>query len=220
MAGVSLLDREHDPLGLLERFYDLNRRVADLERALAGESGLLAHAAQHILGGTDEIDADQLDISWNPSNYTPSTSPSEVDNVDHLTAHLYGIDQAIGAGASLAGSVGANAGAVGILTTATTIASASVTVASGQKVFVVVSCGIEATAGGVERVDVYIDYGGGQVYESVTVGTGGYHYMVPITALLSTTGTYTVYLKAVKAGTGTTCRVNAYRGIINCLVFG
>jgi subtilisin-like proprotein convertase family protein len=50
------------------------------------------HSSTHIRSGTDEIDGDKLDVDWNPTNYTPSTSPSEVDNADHLTAHLAGID--------------------------------------------------------------------------------------------------------------------------------
>ena len=53
------------------------------------------HAATHISGGSDEIDGDKLDIDWNPTNYTPSTSPSEADSVDDLTAHLAGIDDAL-----------------------------------------------------------------------------------------------------------------------------
>jgi len=54
-----------------------------------------AHASDHITGGSDEIDGDKLDIDWNPSNYTPATTPAQADNVDNLTAHLYGIDQAL-----------------------------------------------------------------------------------------------------------------------------
>ncbi len=50
------------------------------------------HDARHIKDGADEVDGDKLDIDWNPSNYTPSTAPAEVDSVDHLTAHLKGID--------------------------------------------------------------------------------------------------------------------------------
>lgn len=50
-----------------------------------------------ITGGAAEIDGDKVDIDWNPSNYTPATTPTEVDSVDNLTAHLYGIDQALGA---------------------------------------------------------------------------------------------------------------------------
>ena len=55
-----------------------------------------AHASNHITGGPDEVDGDKLDIDWNPSNYTPATTPSEADNADNLTAHLYGIDQELG----------------------------------------------------------------------------------------------------------------------------
>ena len=55
----------------------------------------LAHASTHVTGGSDEVDGDKLDIDWTPSNYTPTTSPSEADNVDNLTAHLAGIDAAL-----------------------------------------------------------------------------------------------------------------------------
>lgn len=54
------------------------------------------HNSRHITSGDDEIDGDKLDIDWNPTNYTPSTSPSEADSIDNLTAHLYGIDQKLG----------------------------------------------------------------------------------------------------------------------------
>lgn len=54
------------------------------------------HQARHILGGADAIDGDQLGIDYTPVNYVPSTSPSEVTNVDHLTAHLAGIDSVLG----------------------------------------------------------------------------------------------------------------------------
>ena len=45
-----------------------------------------------ITAGSDELDGDKLDVDWNPTNYTPSTTPTEADNVDNLTAHLYGVD--------------------------------------------------------------------------------------------------------------------------------
>lgn len=54
------------------------------------------HDATHITGASDAIDGDKLEISWNPSNYTPSTVESYADSVDNLTAHLKGIDSAIG----------------------------------------------------------------------------------------------------------------------------
>lgn len=59
-------------------------------------SAVVDHASSHISGGTGEIDGDQLDIDWNPSNYIPTTNPAEVSSVDHLTAHLAGIDNAVG----------------------------------------------------------------------------------------------------------------------------
>ena len=54
------------------------------------------HDATHITSGSDEIDGDKLDIDWNPSNYTPATVEDYADSVDNLTAHLKGIDSAIG----------------------------------------------------------------------------------------------------------------------------
>jgi len=51
------------------------------------------HASRHTSVAQDPIDGDQLGISWNPSNSTPATTPTEVTSIDHLTAHLYGIDQ-------------------------------------------------------------------------------------------------------------------------------
>jgi hypothetical protein len=56
-----------------------------------------AHASRHITAGADEIDGDQLDIDFTPSNYTPTTAPAEATDLDHLSAHLAGIDTAIGA---------------------------------------------------------------------------------------------------------------------------
>jgi hypothetical protein len=49
------------------------------------------HHPSHISEGTDELDGDTLDIDWTPANYTPTTT-TEADHVDHLTAHLAGID--------------------------------------------------------------------------------------------------------------------------------
>jgi hypothetical protein len=60
-----------------------------------GIDGVLAHGADHILGATDEIDGDQLGIDLTPSNYTPDVTPAEVTNVDHLSAHLAGIDNVL-----------------------------------------------------------------------------------------------------------------------------
>ena len=60
------------------------------------------HNTRHVRGGADEIDGDTLDIDYTPTNYTPVTTPSEVTNVDELTAHLAGIDSALAPGATMA----------------------------------------------------------------------------------------------------------------------
>jgi hypothetical protein len=65
---------------------------ANTTAAGGGGGGVDPHASTHVLGGSDPIDADQLDIDFTPTNYTPDTSPSEVDDPDHLSAHLAGID--------------------------------------------------------------------------------------------------------------------------------
>ena len=56
---------------------------------------LEAHQADHLSGGSAEVDGDKIDIDFNPTYSTPAVTPSEVDGIDQLTAHLYGIDQAI-----------------------------------------------------------------------------------------------------------------------------
>lgn len=64
------------------------------ENVTLTEAGIASttHASTHVSGGSDEIDGDILDIDWDPTNYTPLVSPVEVTSLDHLTAHLAGID--------------------------------------------------------------------------------------------------------------------------------
>jgi hypothetical protein len=64
--------------------------------ALTNLSDGLSHAAGHIQGGADEIDGDLIDIDYAETNYTPATTGVASD-VNHLAAHLEGIDAAIGA---------------------------------------------------------------------------------------------------------------------------
>jgi len=54
------------------------------------------HAPTHVHNGTDEIDGDILDITYIPTNYTRDTTPPEVTSVEELTAHLAGLDNALG----------------------------------------------------------------------------------------------------------------------------
>jgi len=56
------------------------------------------HASTHIKDGSDEIDGDRLDIDFTPTNYSPDSSLAEAGNVDHLAAHLKGIDSALSSG--------------------------------------------------------------------------------------------------------------------------
>ncbi len=66
-----------------------------------------AHASRHESGGADEIDGDHLDIDYTPTNYSPTTVPAEAGNVDHLAAHLAGIDSALtGGGGGLQNKAG------------------------------------------------------------------------------------------------------------------
>lgn len=53
------------------------------------------HASTHITGASDEIDGDQLNIDWEPANYSPATV-TETTSLDDLSSHLKGIDDAIG----------------------------------------------------------------------------------------------------------------------------
>ncbi len=66
-----------------------------IDNVVSGGGGVAAHASTHVRAGSDEINGDHLDIDWDPTNYTPTTSPSEATHVDHLTAHLAGIDATI-----------------------------------------------------------------------------------------------------------------------------
>lgn len=81
-----------------------NSYVTDGDSRMSDSRVPTAHASNHSRSGSDPIDGDTIDIDWNPTNYTPSATPTEVTNVDELTAHLYGIDQAIAARAAIAWS--------------------------------------------------------------------------------------------------------------------
>lgn len=60
------------------------------------------HAGTHLLGGLDEIDGDHLDIDYTPFNYTPTIGVIGT-NVDHLAAHLRGLDVAVASAGGIGG---------------------------------------------------------------------------------------------------------------------
>lgn len=70
--------------------------VLDTTALVFAEISAAVHAAAHILGGGDPIDADQLDVDMTPTNYTPDAGVPEAGNADHLAAHLGGIDNELG----------------------------------------------------------------------------------------------------------------------------
>lgn len=43
-----------------------------------------------------DLDGDQIDIDWVPTNYVRNSSPAEAADLKDLTAHLKGIDDSIG----------------------------------------------------------------------------------------------------------------------------
>lgn len=77
--------------------------VAHIAAAIAGAgltggagSALSVVASTFIRGGVVELDGDLLDIDYSPTNYTRTTT-APATHVEHLTAHLAGIDAALGA---------------------------------------------------------------------------------------------------------------------------
>lgn len=56
------------------------------------EPSTVSHAASHVRGGVDIIDADRAQIDWVPTRYTRDSSPTEAGINTDLTAHLKGID--------------------------------------------------------------------------------------------------------------------------------
>lgn len=62
---------------------------------IVGHTDTIALTNKTIDPSLNTIDGDKLDITFNPTNYTP-TDVTETDDVDDLSAHLKGIDTAIG----------------------------------------------------------------------------------------------------------------------------
>ena len=72
----------------------LTAHLAGIDVAIATKASTV-HAAEHITGGIDKITGDELDINWNPIYSTPELVTGTTTNLDNLTSHLKGIDEAI-----------------------------------------------------------------------------------------------------------------------------
>lgn len=83
----------HTPINYSSAGGQLEEHLAGIDTALGGKAST-THASAHVLGGSDEVDGDEIDIDFTPSNYTPATGTPGT-NVDHLAAHLRGIDAAL-----------------------------------------------------------------------------------------------------------------------------
>lgn len=79
---------------LVSDVHHLTAHIQGIDISLGGVGA--PHASTHVRLGTDQIDGDILDIDYVPVNYVRDTSPPEVTNVEHLTAHLAGLDDAFG----------------------------------------------------------------------------------------------------------------------------
>jgi len=78
---------------------------------LPAPSGVTLHGHHHIRSGSDQIDADLLDIDFLPSNYISTTSGtgiSGISSTQHLAAHLKGIDNALLNSVGLQGAQGSS----------------------------------------------------------------------------------------------------------------
>lgn len=94
-GSVKLFDENGTELSGIEAQKATNLSTLRDSGAGGGGGAPDPHATTHIQAGTDEVDGDQIDIDYTPSNYSPDTSPAEVDDVDQLSAHLAGIDNAL-----------------------------------------------------------------------------------------------------------------------------
>lgn len=73
--------------------------VPDATTTVLGTDATQTVTNKTIDPSLNTIDGDKLDITYTPTNYTP-TDTSETDDLDDLTAHLKGIDTVLGSATS------------------------------------------------------------------------------------------------------------------------
>ena len=153
-------------------------------------SGGGLHASTHIQGGADEIDGDKLDIDFTPSFYTPTTAPGEVDHVDQLSAHLAGIDVAIGAGGGGGGGETlAQTLILGNLTGSTNIIVSSDSAIVGEDAadssnddggYLILGGGVGDGTGGPGNIGLYPGIGGDFNSGGVGIGTASPQFLLDL----------------------------------------
>lgn len=93
-AGDVIIAEKDDPTLVTD--YTIVERNLDI--ASESVAGIVKVAVRAGTGGL--VDGDKIDINWTPTYYTPDATPAQADDTDDLTAHLQGIDTAVGANAS------------------------------------------------------------------------------------------------------------------------
>lgn len=70
--------------------------VVDTDYIVVVDASVTVTKRMNIDSLLGALDGDQLDVDFTPTNYTPAATPAEADDVDDLSAHLYGVDVRLG----------------------------------------------------------------------------------------------------------------------------
>jgi microcystin-dependent protein len=169
------------------------------------QASTIAHASSHIRGGSDIIDADRVQIDYVPNFYTRDSSPAVAGATTDLSAHLSGVNNALGIG-RVVNAYNTTSGTVTVnSTTWTTICSQTFTTTkTNSRIFVNWTGDMNAdTAGAWNRIGIFID-GTIQYYIISSIADAAYQDSCAITGMytIATQGSHTVTIQA-QQGAGT-----------------
>jgi len=163
--------------------------VKIIKASLGGtvEPSTVAHASSHIRGGSDIIDADRAQIDFVPANYTRNSGATGAGATTDLTAHLSGIDNALGTWTAYTPTILQGASAVNIgsgimrycIIGKTIHVRAGLNIASGGSAGGIVTCSLPIAS-----------FSNGTGYDTLGYGTlynGGNRYRFIIDANSSST---------------------------------
>jgi len=135
--------------------------------------------AYYLTGGQQEIDADKLEISWDPSNSTPTVVAGVSTSVDDLTSHLKGVDLAFGALGTIstqdADAVAITGGTITGLSSPIPVASGGTGAATLTSHGLIYGNGTSAVSALAEATDGQLpigDSGGVPILATLTAGAG------------------------------------------------